>query len=392
VLSEANPGLIVMHRDGHRKFIKCRDGSWSQYNDDTVIPDSGRWNNHTFANGLYYISGSVGTGQQFESLLQYRWRFRTNAMRGAIEHQVGLDRVNSVLNRLGVGLDSDEHPLGPDVPVGNRESVPDGTLVYSGRIEDPARLSIWQWRQRQWHLVFGPGGMDTIVSIAAVPGRDNSKPPAWLTLPGTEEDVNPIKAFKARGWRLGHRLQQESSWCSTFDNIMARVGVSPASVHEAKMIGDTNGWQIGDAVGSQAEAATLPQGSVVLWTEHASGAFMFSVRDDDMTNESRCRRLVAHEVTGNFRVGAHVVYMPNPDDDSDLDWEFRVAAGWWWNRMPVGMFFKVAPGPADEYHVAHDGRIARGVHGDRSLYAIGSYDLSAFSSYHYLYLIGYAHA
>lgn len=322
-----------------------------------------------------------------ESLAQYQWRFRVNAIRGAYENSVSMNRVKGGLNRLGLVLDSPSHPLGPDVTIGVCDHPPEGTVVYSGSPDRPHELGIHVWRDGVWATVFGapPYNMVTVVSV---PGRGED-PPAWLTTPGDESDVNLIKMFKARAWKIGHRVQQEASWCPTFDRVMAQVDVSASSVTAAGAIRH-NGWAVGDMLASQSDAQQLPSGTVLFWngTEGDEVRFMVSVRDDTMRNknESWCRRIVAKGTTGNFRTGCIIASFPDGVDDDPADWNIRVTpVRQWLPELPPGVFFTIDPEAHDGYTTCDDGMVAPG----RESRVSGPYTPGQFSTYNYIYLMGY---
>jgi len=325
-----------------------------------------------------------------ESLAQYQWRFRTNAIEGAYENSVGMQRVNAGLNRIGLVLDGPEHPLGPNVKVGEFEQVPEGTIAYQGDPARPGGLIIVVRRDGVWRALYGDGPPYGVVTLATVPGRPD-EPPAWLTTPGTEQDVDLIKAFKARAWKVGYEIKQSAQWCPTFENVLARVDVSAASVREAGSIRH-NGWAVGDMLSAQVQAQQLPEGTILFWNGSTVDkvAFMVSVRDDAMQgqNDSWCRRLLAVGTTGNFRTGSTIAAFS--DGDPEQPWNIRVGPPQQWlEALPTGTFFQVRLDSRDVYHVTRDGGIVGHRSVARNVDGRGDYQASQFSGYNNIYLIGY---
>lgn len=329
-----------------------------------------------------------------ESLAQYQWRFRLNAVTGAIRHGIGMHRISRALAELGVDLDSPDFPLGAEVPIGSNESVPEGTVVYQGNPKDPHRLAVWVRQRDGWqHLFGGANRLNESVKIAALPGRP-AEPPAWLTTPGDRESVDQIKVFKARAFRVGQRVRNEASWCGTYDQVMSAVGVNANSVREAEGLTSASGFRVGDTLHAD-EVRRTPVGTVFSWVDPTTvGRFAVYRRTEraEAMNPSGTERVCGNRQDGtqlgNYRVGAVVRWLPDaPGASGDWDWRIgRVAE--WLPHLPVGTFFRVG----DEqplYHVAQDTRLASNGNQSRSIQEHGQWQAADFPQNYDLNVIGF---
>src|SRR5215468_3318499 len=149
-------GAVIKDRGGILYYIKAQNGRWAGWfpEQSTGVPASGSWPADSFAMPDYNLVHSLPGGNPPppppESWAQWMWRFRINAIRGAVENGIGMGRVNAALIELGIVPDSAEFPLGPDVPVFHEDRIPDGVTVYQGDPDRPEQFALWGRRRGGW--------------------------------------------------------------------------------------------------------------------------------------------------------------------------------------------------------------------------------------------------
>jgi hypothetical protein len=351
-------GSVLQERNGARFYIRALDGTWNQWTETTFdqtttygIPATGPWNSDAFSMGYnrVYKIGASDLKVVPETLAQYQWRFRNNAISGAVENSIGMRHVTDALHRLG--LTDEQFPLGPKVPITLNDEVPDGTVVYVGSPDEPRTLGVFRRDRGAWQWVFGHVDYTpNTMMVESMPGVET--PPDWWTAPGEDNEEERIKKFKARAYQVGRRTQQAASWCGTYDNVMARVGVT------AEAVRGIDATQIGDVI-PQGEVTRLPEGAILAWVDPENTTrWAVYRRDNNAQNTTRTERILGNRAEGgplnNWRAGARVVFLPDLSDR--WEWQLRTnRAGHVLSTGPVGLFFLYS---GSIYVKARDGRIA----------------------------------
>ena len=235
-----------------------------------------------------------------ETLLQFMWKFRENAISGAHENSVSMEATMKGMRLLGLDR---EWELGPGVRfkvLDNQLAIPDGVVIANVNHNDPKHqhYTLFARRRSQWHTLLGRSGLGRDGVVVEWPGV--SETPAWWTEVGDEEAGQEVARFKARAWRIGQQIKSEQSWCGTYEHVIARVGVTRASVREALGAG---GYDVGDRI-SQNHAAAMPEGTLFIyrsdtWTNH----WAVYQRDNSADNMTRTRRIAGHKAENGSALG-----------------------------------------------------------------------------------------
>jgi len=353
-------GGVMKEVHNPNMWQRCGENSWVQVTESLVDPAHpftmpaaglGQYSDGDFALGYNQVHWLPPKDWKppIESLAQFQWRFRTNALRGACENGVGLRVVWSGLKNLGLSLDQWE--LGPDVPITTVDQMPEGTTAYVGDPERPESLGIFRMHNGTWQTIHQGRGLDYVLRIAYLPGSSVTETPAWLTTPGTDDDVTRIAEWKGVAWREGQKVRSHTTWCGAFEGILARVGVTAAAASR------TNGISIGESV-TPAQAMSLPPGSVFGWWAGDQFAIYRRLDADPPLNPAGTERVCGHRgdgpALGNFQRNG-MRYIAHPSDER---WDFQIGRLHTWVPLfPVGTFFSIGR-ESTLYHVARDGRIA----------------------------------
>ena len=282
-------GTVIQDRSSN--WTKLANGNWNNQG-------GGQWSANDFSmNGGISIRSFPSNEQTFdvpaETIERVKWRFRTGALSAAESHGVSVTTVENSLHQMGAGRDDLSVTLGRGVKVGNahdRDSLPEGSIIYSGTPDVPASFAVFAKKNRQWvHILGERTYLDAETVIESVGG--NRERPAWLDREGTEEDAEAIRQFKAVAWRVGYELKRANGWCGTYEDIVHRLGVTQADTRVAAAGGLTEGMRV---LGEQ--AMSLPLGSL-LWWQHSQSPDTWALyrRDNASTNRAGTVKVVGSD-------------------------------------------------------------------------------------------------
>jgi hypothetical protein len=330
-MDEMPVGTVICETNNEgRAWEKRDDGFWhSTTGTGTHTPQSFSMDGY---NKVLTTPGEAPPPPPPETLMQYQWKFRENAISGASENGVSMTATMEGLKMLGV---SEPFPLGPGVKIKALDTdlgIPENTVA--GKVNctpDHDRYTLWVWRSGNWRPLFGRSGLDRDIVIVEMPGVTET--PAWWTEVGNEETEQQVADFKAHAWRIGKRIKQSQSWCSTYEHVVARVGVTASSVRAST----AGGFAVGETIG-QRDASRLPVGSLLLYT-HELGSWAIYRREDPVDNMTRTRRMYGHRAEnmpalGHYQALMTVLAMPvAPGGDPTIDAD-QVAP--MMERLPIG--------------------------------------------------------
>lgn len=236
-----------------------------------------------------------------DTLRQFMWKFRSNAISGAQENSVSMIATMKGLSLLGLDI---EWELGPGIQIKTLDDqirLPDGVVVVNSTTTNPTHpnYALWVRRRHVWTPLLGRAGLGRDAVIVEYPGVD--APPDWWAEVGNEETAREVARFKARAWRIGNKIKSEQSWCNTYEHVIARVGVTARSVREAQAEGGA--YDVGDRC-SQNHAANMPEGTLFLYrSETLANHWAVYQRDNSCDNMTRTRRIAGHRTENGPALG-----------------------------------------------------------------------------------------
>lgn len=355
-------GAVIAPRSSRRKadqFTKTVEGWRSErYQNIYQVSDLD-------LGGYNKVVSMPEVGAQLESLVQWQFRFYDNALQSAEQAGVHREVVTRACDELGIG--DETFPIGAGVTMKSeyqKSRVPEGALVVRGEPEHLTTFGLFAKRNGRWTTVLGgsaghSGYPVTVVSGAVVP---------WATTPGTADEQEALRAFKAQAWKVGWKVKTNHRWCESYEAYMARIGLDESALRGVAY----GGISVGDKV-NRSQAAILPAGSVLRWVHSADpDTFTWFIRDDAITTlTSRTRVLFGHRSDGTpLRNAASVMEVLGINTDGDLNIPIdnfveRVAG-----HLPVGTVLLAL---GTEYVVCADHRVASG----RSPRETGTWALNA---------------
>ena len=205
-------GAVICETGNERRaWEKNDDNMWRGID---LLEGVGPYEPSAFSLGRYNKVLSVPAGPHIEppreTLMQFMWKFRENAISGAHENGVSIEACMKGLRLLG--LENEEFPLGPKVKfkvLDDRAEFPENTVIANALHTDPkhARFTLFVRKRRTWHTLLGREGLGRDAVIMDYPGV--VIPPAWWTEVGTDKSEEEIRQFKARAWRISLQIKSE---------------------------------------------------------------------------------------------------------------------------------------------------------------------------------------
>ena len=220
---DAPPGTIIGPVGGQVN-IRTVDG-WSSY-----VTNTG-WAPQSHCSMPYNHDGGtvtyVGTEPEPETVPQFKQRFATTALGGAVENSVDRGPVRTALRRLHID-EADRYTLRLGMHVHTRDdetvsAIPTGTLLVCGDSAlTPEASGLWA---KTHHGVAG--------LLGSVLGHETRRVLRVLSFPdGTEvhdwpdeEDGLTLSAYKVRCWKAGMVTKGETGWCAQVEEVMKRCGL-----------------------------------------------------------------------------------------------------------------------------------------------------------------------
>jgi hypothetical protein len=234
-----------------------------------------------------------GKAVTWESLAQWQFRFRDNAIASADSAGVSRSTVFQATNELG--LTDDLFPMGQGVKVSNeydKGRLPVGTQVMVGHPDRVTTFGLFVLaRGGGWQHLLGEVHNQQGHTVEVLTGD----PVEWAVTPGTEAEQEALANFKARAWRVGWKVKLSHRWCESYEGYMAKIGLNEDVLRNVKH----GGLTIGERTNPRGSAA-LPAGSILRWVSRSDPAnFTWYIRDDSMNNEARTRAIFGHRRDGS---------------------------------------------------------------------------------------------
>ncbi len=375
-------GTVICERTRRQgRFRKMPTGDWEGIDD---YAGRGTYSPSQFSMGGYNIVSQLPEGYAPPppppppTLTQYMWKFRCNALSGAVENGVSIEATRKGLRLLAI---PDEWEIGPGVVLHTHDQytpIPNGTVVCNQSITDPdsEHYSLFMRAgSNRWHTLLGRAAHGRDLVVVQAPGVTET--PAWWAAVGTEESRQEVAEFKARAWRIGQKIKSEQSWCGVYENVVARVGVNRDCLTAVKY----QGLGIGDRVTPNAVAA-LPDNTLFLFRgSDDETRWAVYVRDDAATNLTRTRRLAGHRGNserplGNYATGMTIAALPDLTGTSQ-GWAIPEGSDEILTLMPPGTLMEYG---GTRYMKAHDGRF-HAYRAGMGVPATGTYEPRVFNSY-----------
>lgn len=321
------------------------------------------------------------------TVVKYKWLFRDNVRRGSQGSGTGIREVEQAIERLG--LQDELFPLGHGLPMSNNldtEALPDGaTMMFAEpgvRTWNVHRREGGQWHrlvgQRAWNSNYPGGVLDSLDGVTR-------EVPAWWAENGTEADEAAVMDFMRAAWAFGVKAKNNHGWCSTFDNIMSRIGITATSTRRRS----TNGMNLGDWV-DPLTCSQLPPGTILMWThnEYPATRWVYYVRDDTANNAARTRRLFGHRdddlALGHYSDRMRINHIPTglpvlSDPETWLNWPVDLTQVW--TYLPVGTFLRYATSANARYTMCPNGLMREGYYTpERAAELAGTVNRNSFSN------------
>lgn len=316
------------------------NGRW--YTDN--LGGQGMETDFDFANnpGYYWLLASPGEPPL--SLPRYKFAVREVIVVGARNMGVGDRELDEAIRELG--LEAENFPLGDGVRIANSRDlarVPNGSLLQSGHPDLFDHFGIFHVlgsamqpvlggrttydQHEQFRILrYGPGGSAT---------------PDWWAQAADELDVEAVRRFRARVWRVAAAAKERHDWCSQLETTFLSIGVSLNDL----MVQSYGGIHVGSFVDAT-QARGLPIGTILRWrhsgypftrvcwlsvnAEHQT-RILFGYRDDEGALRHYYDRM-------------EVMAFPLARGHYELDVDFQRA----FSHLPPGTVFKQM-GPGTKY-------------------------------------------
>jgi hypothetical protein len=268
-----------------------------------------------------------------ESAAQFRWRLRDAAFGSAERSGVDLGPVQGLCEAFGAPT--------PRLTVGGLVSshhealfLPPGSLLYSGHPSYPERFGVFRVERRQ------PGSPLSGSNLRHVFGHNeqrNGDPMTIYSAPDLpvpeEEEAAPeveLAAIALRAWRVGKVFKRRVSWCGSFENSLAALGIDDASV---AVTGELP-LGVGDEV-TREQAALLPEGSLLYHRWRNGSSFAVYLRDNSGRGTARTKRVAGYEDGrgDNSHEVMTVIRVPG----EPMAWSF---SGTDLDRLPDGVLYR----------------------------------------------------
>lgn len=259
----------------------------------------------------YYLNGpnwvdTLASGESvdipLESVEAFRWRLRDTALGAAERSGISIPPVLQMVDAFGAG--TPRFTEGGIVSSGTDiETLPTGTVLYAGHPDWPRLMSVFEKKDSGLTQVLGTRGRGSgaPLTIYSIPGYTPSAPEVVA-------DDDTLTRIALRAYRVGKTYQKNNSWCGTFDNCLAGLGITDKIFGT---IGATTKGP-GDTVDRE-QAARMPEGTILWWLWRGSRAFAVYIREDSARNTSKTRRLFGWEDDGAHTHG-HMTVVQTPDE------------------------------------------------------------------------------
>lgn len=346
--------LICETNREQNSWLKMDDGRWAGQNG---LTGRGPYDSTAFSVGGYNKvlnrAGGPPPIPDQETLRQFQWKFRENAIAGASENGVSMDACMKGLRLLGI---DEPFPLGPGVKfksLDNQLTFPAGLVVANALPQlapSHANYTLFAWKPRLgWRAIVGRAGMARDVVVVQHPEVEET--PEWWAEVGTEQSRDEVLQFKARAWRISTQIKSEQSWCGTLEHVIARVGVTHRSIREAQ----NGGFSPVDRVG-QRDCAGLAEGSLLFYQDgQYLNQWAVYERDDTSDNLTRTRRIAGHRNEYGPALGhyhATMLLITTPTEGLAPRTVDGATAPQVLSLLPVGTVF--AYGGQDRYIICRD--------------------------------------
>lgn len=374
-------------RDSSSSYTKISMGSWQR------DPGGQTYRTAQFTGGTYTVDllpeGFVPCDKPQETIESYMFRIRDRALAAANSNGVSYEASADTLHAAGVPRGS--IPMGHGVEMQDRrevERLPAGTVVWCGDPMDLQNFGVFRkinagnsWEQ----ILGGARSMQAEVTIHTYEG--SMTPPEWLTRPGTEEDAEKIRQFKAVLWQRGWELKRQQSWCSTYESVMRGLGITQQAVREAR----TGSALVGTRVAPDG-AAAQPIGTVFRWDAESGGEWAMFVRVEGTQNIAGTRKIAGSPNSGNrnYHSSMQIVALAPENGRNSVDGLAQIPfqdLDWLQYLLP-GSLFNTSQGASARYVACRDGRLAP-FRVSGAIPDVGQYSSRDFSTYETLHYYGW---
>lgn len=257
-LDQLPDGALISRIPGGQTRLEKQGESWNGYEADYM------WDQYVSKQPFVVETLPVDL---FETPEQFAWRFRDLSITGAERALNSPSYATEVLDGLGIKFTPS---VGMRVTnTYDRKFIPNGSRVYVGDPEQPETFGLWVRDGGRWNLVFGQGATPPENAVAVVIDTlpDRTEPDEWFVAQPTPEQIAEVQQLKATVWKAGWAKKTQHGWCSEYERIMLRGGLT-ADVALAPLPG---GVKVGDVLTPE-QAALLPVGTVLRGDENGEWA------------------------------------------------------------------------------------------------------------------------
>ena len=260
-------GTVAEHPNGSRvvrAYAGWVDTGGSEYLQSVLVRDS-------------YTLIELGTEPFRDTLDQYKQRFRTTVIGGALGGGVSIRPVMEALRTLDVP----DYPLSPGMYVAAYDrdlcaTLPPRTVIQIGVPDKWQHYGLFHYRDQNWyHLTGHATYFYGVGKVVEMPGVEEQE---WVQQEWTEEEEARVEEFRARAWDIGRKAKATQQWCHSYEYTMERVDITDAWVNRPRPM-------------TREQVNALPAGSHLYWEDLVSKAVFERVDDAENPNDWNIRQV-----------------------------------------------------------------------------------------------------
>jgi hypothetical protein len=331
------------------EYVGGGDEAWEKH-------DDGRWhylgntdNSHpsrTFG-GYHVVIARLGLGApsptEVPTLDRFRFKYRQHVLKACNARNIR--DINPALAELGVSEAA--FPLGVGAQIGcdeDRRRLTEESVIQIGNPESWFS-GLYRLTRNGWVRLIGglPDNppIQRLWTVIKVGGEEVHQ--HWIDRPPEPGEEDRILNFKAQAWEVGWKHKSRRGWCSDYDAIVNRVGVSVEALTLAQKRGiyipvSGRGVRI-DVTQQQAR----PIGTVFRWIHRNDPRrWAWYIRVDNSSNAAGTVRLFDSGQldlrSGNYAESAEMMGQPTGDGVLDIQMDFAQMREVW-DHLPAGTEF-----------------------------------------------------